>query len=520
MQRRWGCFVVVAVATVRAVAAWSLQTTIGGRTIDVDATLRLREVIEANRSSKHELTQQRLRLRVGAGLADWLRFDSTTVANNGGPTMRARRGGVYSWNQVFQDLSPSVDFEEAYFALTLPSLDVRIGKQKVAWGKLDSASPNDLLNPLSYIDPFLEDEVERKIGIPAIQATYYLPEAEFLPSESRLTVVWAKYLPYRFASAACDVASNQSRCDVERWFPPAGVPPTTFTIPAGSLPLPDGSPAPGLSLPLGYGVDNRGEPGWSLSDSEIGVRYSALVHDIDVDLYYFHGFDPQPAFDLTAVVKGSADANSPIGVSQLSAETVLAPKFVHIDSWGAAFAYAFDLVSVRGEGAFISGRAFPRDLRHLIRDPRQLGSEIEQAIGSLAGGAGQAPVALPSAAAVRSAFEWGVGADYIYDGYTLLLQLQQTDVLHNDVDLLIQDVETRVVANLRKSFLDDRLKAQVVAVHAIESDYTMVRPTLLYQVTDNASAQIGYLFLAGRSASLVGQYKQNDQGFVRLEYRL
>ena len=40
-----------------------------------------------------------------------------------------------------------------------------------------------------------------------------------------------------------------------------------------------------------------------------------------------------------------------------------------------------------------------------------------------------------------------------------------------------------------------------MAIHAIESDYTMLRPRLRYQLTDNVSAEIGYLFIAGRTES-------------------
>ena len=129
-------------------------------------------------------------------------------------------------------------------------------------------------------------------------------------------------------------------------------------------------------------------------------------------------------------------------------------------------------------------------------------------------------VPLPAATVIHSAAEWGLGVDYLYEGYLLLLQVNQTDVLHNNVDLLIKDVETRLLANLRKSFLADRLQTQLIGMHAIESDYTLIRPTLLYRLTDNLNAQVGYLFIAGRARSLIGQYRRNDEGFVRLEYKL
>jgi len=514
---------VVALHLLWTAAAWSLQTTVAGRPVIIEGTLSVREVIAENGSTKHERTLEQLLLHTNISLADWLRFDATTLGANGGPTLKADRSGVYAWDAVFQEQSPSVDFQEAYFDLLLPSVDLRIGKQKVAWGKLDRTQPNDLINPANYSDPFLLDEDALKLGVPALQASYYLPEAPAIPAESRLTAVWVpRYLPYRFPLADCTVQGNTSHCDAERWFPPAAIPVTNVLVPAGLVTLPDGSPNPAFNVPLNYQVNNSALPAWRMSNSEIGLRYSALVRDIDLALYYFHGFDVQPAFNLTATVFGQPDPSpsNPLHVTNLSAGTTLSPKFHQIDSWGADFAYAFGPFTVRGEGAFISGRPFPRDLRGLVTDPRQIAAEVLAALGALAQGAGQAPVALPPGYAVHSAMEWGLGADYVYSGYLLLLQVNQTDVLHNDVDLLIKNVDTRLLANLRKSFLSDRLQAQLVAVQGIESGYTLLRPTLLYALMEHVNAQVGYLFIAGRSNSLIGQYRRNGEGFVRLEYSL
>ena len=504
-----------------AATAWSIQTSVGGRPVDLDASLSLREVIEENGSTKHDRTREQLRVRAAIGLTDWLRFDSTTVGTNGGPTMKADRSGVYRWDDTFQDISPVVDFQEAYLDAHLSDVDVRFGLQKVAWGKLDRTQPNDLINPSNYIDPLMDDEAERKIGVPALQGSYFFPES-WLPSEGRLTAVWVpQYIPYRFPLADCVVQNGVSHCDAERWFPPAAVPTTTFVVPAGIIPI-NGGFNPAFTVPIGYQVVNTASPASRLENSEIGVRYSALVDDVDFAVYGYHGFDSQPAFNLTAVATGQPDPDpaNPLHVKNLAAQTILTPNFKQINSGGADAAYAFDRFTVRAEGAYVSGRPFSRDLRFLITDPRSIAPEIAQAIGALARGAGTAPVPLPPASVTRDAVEWGLGGDYVYEGYTLLLQVNQTDVLHNSVQLLIKDVETRLLANLRKSFLSDTLKAQLVALYAIESDYTILRPRVTYSVTDHLSAEVGYLFIAGRADSVGGQYKRNGQGWIELAYRM
>ncbi len=513
-----GVRLVIVVTALWAAGVSALQTSIGGRQVDLDTTLSVREVFEENHASPHDRTLERLRVRAAVSLTDWLRFDSTTDALNGGPTFQADRSGVYSWDHVFQDVSPAVDFDEAYFDIFLPSVDVRLGKQKVAWGKLDRTQPNDLINPLTYSDPLLDDEADRKIGVPALQASYYLPAAPLIPAESRITAVWVpRYVPYRFPLASCRVQDGTSHCAVERWFPPAGVPPLTFR-----LPLPPGSPVSALDVPLGFQTAEASLPSWRLENSEVGLRYSALVRDVDLALYYFHGFDAQPAFRLSAKAFGAPSSTPPlfIDLNSLFGATTLSPVFHHIDSWGADFAYAIGGFTMRGEGAFVRGRPFSRDLRTLLSDPTPIAPAIAQALRELAMGAGSADVALPDSFAVRDSVEWGVGGDYLYEGYMLLAQVNQTDVLHNSVDLLIKDVDTRLLLNLRKAFLSDSVRTQLVAIHAIESDYTVIRPKVFYQFTDHVGGEVGYLFISGRSHSVGGQYRRNDEAWVRAEYKL
>ena len=87
--------VVVAVVQLWATRnAWPIQATVGGHPVDLDTTVSVREVIEENGSSPHERTLEWLRLRAAVALTDWLRFDSTIIGLNGGPTFQSDRAGV------------------------------------------------------------------------------------------------------------------------------------------------------------------------------------------------------------------------------------------------------------------------------------------------------------------------------------------------------------------------------------------------------------------------------------------
>ncbi|MBI4517672.1 MAG: hypothetical protein HY699_17845 [Deltaproteobacteria bacterium] len=489
--------------------AWGLKTTLAGRALELDGYVEGREVFEENRATSHDRTQQTLRLRAAAEVTSWLRLDATTVGSNGGPTFKATKAGTFNLDDVFQDVSPAVEFEEAYLDARLDRFDLRLGKQKVAWGKLDRTQPNDLINPERFADPFLQEEDERKIGVPAVQASYYLPAADWLPQEMRFTAVWAPfYVPFRFPEVG------------ERWFPPTLTTTQEFFIPAGLVTLPGGQPLPvPIRVPVSFRAANSRTPALRFDNGDWGVRLAGIAGEADVALYYYHGFDVQPCFGLSAeaFAHPPADPRNPLGFD-ITATTTLTPAFRQIDSWGADAAYPIGPFTIRAEGAYISGRPFNRDLRLLITDPRVLGPQIEQGLAAFLNGATRVPIDLGASFVTRDAVEWGMGADYSSNGYLLLLQLNQTDVLHNDAALLIKDVETRLLANVRKNFFNDDLQAQLIAVYGASSDYSVVLPRLTYRLTDALDVRLGYLFIAGRRSSVGGQYRRNDEGFVRLRY--
>jgi len=66
-----------------------------------------------------------------------------------------------------------LELDEAYLeinGLWLRNLDVRIGKQRIAWGTGDQFNPTDNLNPDDMHDPL---QFGRKLASPAVRATYY-----------------------------------------------------------------------------------------------------------------------------------------------------------------------------------------------------------------------------------------------------------------------------------------------------------------------------------------------------------
>ena len=96
--------------------------------------------------------------------------------------------------------------------------------------------------------------------------------------------------------------------------------------------------------------------------------------------------------------------------------------------------------------------------------------------------------------------------------------MTQTVVLDNDVDLLISDRETRIAATVRRRLLDDRLEAELLGLYGIQGVYGLGHVRITYDVTDALDLRIGYLLIEGHRDSFLGQYKANDQGYVRMRF--
>jgi hypothetical protein len=484
-------------------AAWGISTTVGGRRVDLDGTLEVRQAFRVDKDTAPDDTMEVLRLRLGLDLADWLDFETSVVGMHGGPTTRATKSGIYNYDDAFQDVNPSFEVDEAYFDFEGEEIEVRAGLQKFFWGKLDRSQPNDLLNPYRYIDPLLTEQAERKIGIPAVQLTYAPLGVDWLPRESRLNLVWAPmYVPFRLPVLG------------ERWFPPAAETPPTFVIPGGVIRLPDGTVVPRLDVPIRQTTVNTDPPARRLENSSVAVRAAAYTAGVDYAFYYSHGYDVAPAVQLQVDSVAMPNPASPLGFDT-AADTRLLPVYSHIDSFGADAAYTWESFTFRAEGAFVLGRAYSRNFSDLVTNPLQIAPQIVDAFEQFRMGATRVPIDLGPTFARRNTIEWGLGADYSWEGWFALLQINQTDVLDNDLDLLIRNVETRFLANLRKSFLQDRLRAQLIAVYGV-SGYLALLPRLTYALTDYLDVQAGYLLINGSRNTIVGQYKRNDEGYLRL----
>src|SRR5262249_8039795 len=86
--------------------------------------------------------------KLGAGC----RWRLSGIGLWGGPRKEGHFGTI-NLGDTFQNVDPSLELDDFYLDFRGESVDVRLGKQKFSWGRLDGIQPNDLLNPRCYDDP-------------------------------------------------------------------------------------------------------------------------------------------------------------------------------------------------------------------------------------------------------------------------------------------------------------------------------------------------------------------------------
>ena len=74
----------------------------------------------------------------------------------------------------YSDRDLELGLREAYLDIYFDSIDLRIGKQQIIWGKADGVFITDIISPKDLREFLLPDFDEIRIGITALKADYYL----------------------------------------------------------------------------------------------------------------------------------------------------------------------------------------------------------------------------------------------------------------------------------------------------------------------------------------------------------
>jgi hypothetical protein len=138
--------------------------------------------------------------------------------------------------------SPQVRLLEAYGNLYFGSVDVRIGKQIITWGRADAINPTDNLTPKDFTLLSARDEEERRTGTAAVKANLYR-------DSYTLSLTW---LPY---------------------FNPSTIP---------------------LTAPPGFTISEEKHDQGDWTDQGFAVKLDQTGGEVDWSLSYYYGRDVLP----------------------------------------------------------------------------------------------------------------------------------------------------------------------------------------------------------------------------------
>jgi hypothetical protein len=402
-------------------------------------------------------------------------------------------------DKVYQDKNPYVDVDEAYVDFFSEKADVRIGIQKFSWGRLDEINPTDSINPEDYSQGTINEELERKIGIPAVKVSSYSDLAN-------VELAWIpRYVPYRLPKPE------------EKWYPgPLKAPEyvqTDGTV--GSIPVT--SKHEDISLPDG-GIEN----------SEGAVRVSKLVGGWDLSVSYYRGYDVMPITDVYSDLTIEIVDMFALDYT-LALDLTYKPALHKMNVWGFDFMTTLGSFTVRGECAYFDEKYYNRRLESVLGQElsrskqEEIFNEFYQNYLDSGGTLTTQTFRInPRINIPMKAMKYGVGVDYIYGDLSVSMQVIQEFVPDYDDSMPVYFINedgynTLVTAMLRQMFLQNTLELTLRGAYGIEFKDYVFRPSLKYSFTNTLQGTVGIVILGGKyDNSMFGQYDRNDEAYAQL----
>ncbi|MCK5328785.1 MAG: hypothetical protein KAR36_09285 [Candidatus Latescibacteria bacterium] len=208
---------------------------------------------------------------------------------------------------VDSDKELELGLREAYLDIYFDSLDLRIGKQQIIWGKGDGVFITDIISPKDLREFLLPDFDEIRIGITALKMDYYLRDHTF-------EMVWVP------AFTPTHMPEENSIWRVTPDFPI--------------------QPAFDYSEKEVEGI---------LKNSELFVKYAALTSRVDFEIMAGTAWDDDPTLHTAKTV-------DPI-TKQLTSLSVT-PKHHRLTLFGGSVSVPAGGFVFRGEGAYYRDKYF------------------------------------------------------------------------------------------------------------------------------------------------------------------
>jgi hypothetical protein len=210
----------------------------------------------------------------------------------------------YVYHYTNQELDYGL--REAYIDLFFKSMDIRVGKQQIIWGKADGVFITDVVSPKDLREFLLPEFEEIRMGITSLKMDYYIGNNSF-------ELVWVpEFVP------------TQLPDQESIWFPSEY--PSNATIDRSNKDI---------------------KP--SVENSEIFAKYSLLSADFDLELMGGYMWDDDPAMHMERYMNPQ---------TMMPDSLVIRPEHHRITLAGGSFSTDIGGVVIRSEGAFYDDKYF------------------------------------------------------------------------------------------------------------------------------------------------------------------
>jgi hypothetical protein len=428
--------------------------------LSVSGQLKLRGVYALHEDSVKEDPSLTGRLKLDAIGSSW-RFHSWLEGGWDGTVLRPPQDDSLfkSYDKVYQDNSPFLEFKELTLSHSSNDLDLRVGIQRFAWGRLDEYPLNDLLNPWDYTRFLSKPLEDRKIGVPSLSATLSKNDWSY-------DAVWVPCLvPYRFPLPN------------ERW---SGIPAASALSQNPNVEIAPSEPD---------------LPSRTIENGNIGLR-ARHAGDIEWAINLYHGYDPKPVFETTK-----------LSITRKAGKIMINPGYVpdfhKITSIGLDGAGVTGDWSIRGEAVYIINRTF--NVRQEL-----WGYPLLPLPGTYP---------LNSIEVKSDSLQYGIGADYrLFEDGLLTMQVQQAVILDRPETLYERKVETILWTNLRVGLMNQKVETNISFACNPEHGDNMAKANAWYVFTDAWKAGISGITFTGPPQSIFGRYARNDELGAELVY--
>lgn len=259
---------------------------------------------------------------------------------------------------------------EAYVGFFVRRFDLRIGQQRIAWGRGELFAPNDVVNPLDLRDQFLTETELLRLPTLALRGDLALGPVV-------LSAVIAPYFqPHRFDSYGGNWALLQPGAPaIYRALAQAA---------KASLAI-DPTLYPALQ-PL---LQQTALPPADLTGTAVGLRLQLALHRLDLDFFYHYGYDYNPALTIDPTLTATLEQIDPATADPSTLSTALlsgvsagsvSATYVRRHHAGASAVTTAGPLVLRGDVAFDSQAVFTgKDLQSVLAPSLQavLGAEYQ-----------------------------------------------------------------------------------------------------------------------------------------------